>query len=90
MTAPAAADLADLEALADARRRIVGVIDLLGRDELEALELCAHGLVRGRDVYGELRVATDVRDLRAEALEELRDAMIYSAAGLMRLTRGSR
>lgn len=85
MTAP----IDDLEALAERRRRIAGIIELLGPDELDALELCAHGLVRGRDVYGPLDVATDTRDMRAEAAAELRDSMIYSAAGLLRLQRGS-
>lgn len=82
-----AAGVADLEQLAETRLRITGLIDLLGADELAALELCAHGLVRGRDVYGPLVVATDDRNMRDEAIAELRDAMVYSAAGLLRLHR---
>ncbi|MDQ3298950.1 MAG: hypothetical protein M3619_20410 [Myxococcota bacterium] len=79
--------ITELEQLADARLRFAGLVELLGPDELAALELCAHGLVRGRDVYGELDVHTDTRDMRDEAIAELRDAMIYSAAGLLRLQR---
>jgi hypothetical protein len=84
VTAP---DVTAMEQIADRRRSITGLIELLGADELAALELCAHGLVRGRDVYGALDVATDTRDMKAEAIAELRDTMVYAAAGLLRLHR---
>lgn len=81
------ADVAALELLADARGRILAKIELLGLDELEVVEKVADGLVRGRAVYGPLEVATDGRDLAGEAAAELRDAMVYAAAGLLRLRR---
>jgi hypothetical protein len=80
-------DITDLERLADVRLRITGQLELLNMDELEAVELCVHGLVRGRDVYGALHVVTDSRDMKAEAVAELRDTMVYAAAGLLRLHR---
>ena len=82
-----AAAISDLERLVEARLRLAGLAELLGPDELASLELCAHGLVRGRDVYGALNVATDTRDMRSEAIQELRDTMVYAAAGLLRLHR---
>lgn len=81
-------DVANLERVADLRSRIIGQLELLGPDELAATELVIAGLVRGRQVYGELDVATDTRNLAAETREELRDALVYSAAALLRLTRG--
>lgn len=86
-SAPARAT-ADLERVAEARTRLAGLAELLGADELAVLELVAHGLARGRAVYGELVIATDRRDFRAEAGEELRDAIVYSAAELLRVQRG--
>jgi hypothetical protein len=38
--------------------------------------------------YGELRVLQDQRDFRVEAGAELRDALVYVAAELLRLRRG--
>lgn len=87
MTAP---DVTAAERLADLRQRIHGLVELpqLSADELACIELVIHGIVRGREVYGSLDVATDARDMRREALEELRDTMTYSAAAMLRLQRG--
>lgn len=85
MTAP---DLTAAERLADLRCRVAGYLELLGLDELAALELVAQGLARGREVYGELKLEADTRDMRREAMEELRDSMTYTAAALLRLQRG--
>lgn len=73
--------------MSDARARLAALLDQLGPDELAVMEMVAHGLVRGRQVYGELDVATDRRDLHAELGAELRDALVYAAAGLLRLQR---
>lgn len=81
--------IAGLELLADARGRIAGKVALLGADEIDVVEMVIDGLVRGRAVYGELQVAIDNRDLAGEAAAELRDALIYSAAGLLRIRRGT-
>ncbi len=51
------------------------------------LEFVATGLARGRSQYGELRVDADRRDFRAEAVEEVRDALVYLGAQLVRLNR---
>lgn len=59
----------------------------LGRDERAVLVEIAQGLVAGRRVYGELRLARDRRDLEREALEEVRDALVYVGAALVRRRR---
>jgi hypothetical protein len=69
------------------RARIADFLGQLGPDELEVTLLVVEGLARGRIVYGELRVAHDGRDFRAEASAELRDAIVYVAAELLRLRR---
>lgn len=56
----------------------------LGPDELIVLCLVAERLKMGRDRYGDLHIATDPRDFRAEALEEAADGLIYAAVALMR------
>lgn len=86
MTAPAPS-LADLESLAAARGRIVGKLEALGLDELEVVEMVADGLAVGRRAYGELQLAIDERDFATEAAAELRDAMVYAGAGLLRIRR---
>ena len=78
---------ADLEHLADRQARISALVLLLGLDEIAVLELVAHGLARGRTVYGELHLASDARDMTSEASEEIRDALVYLGAQLVRLMR---
>lgn len=80
-------DITALEQIAERRRRIVGLIEILGADELAALELCAQGLARGRETYGELDIDRDRRDFADEAIAELRDTMVYASAALLRLHR---
>lgn len=80
-------NIAAAEQLVEARSRVASLAELLGFDELHVLELVAHGLARGRSVYGELRVATDARDFTNEAIAELRDTMVYVGAQLVRLQR---
>lgn len=70
--------------------RLAGYTVQLGDDELEALVMVAEGLARGRAVYGELHVERDRRDFATEAGEELRDCMVYTAAALLKLRRGTR
>lgn len=59
----------------------------LGEDELEALNSVASGLVTGRRTYGELRVDQDPRNFQKEALEEVRDSLVYLGAQLVKLQR---
>lgn len=61
----------------------------LGSDELEALNAVARGLVTGRHTYGELDVANDPRDFKAEAFQEVRDALVYLGAQLVKLQKGN-
>jgi hypothetical protein len=82
-------DISELERIAGIRSRIAALAELLGPDELAVLELVGNGLARGRTVYGELAIATDRRDFRAEAGDELRDALVYVACELLRLRKGS-
>lgn len=70
----------DLEQLVERVRALEG-------DEREVLALVVDGLERGRPVYGQLDVAGDKRDFEAEALQEVRDAAIYAAAGIVRRRR---
>lgn len=83
-------DVTELERIAELRGRVGGQLALLGLDELAAIELVIAGVVRGRQVYGELCINSDARDFAAETREELRDALVYSAAALLRLNRGGR
>ncbi len=81
------ATLERLERLESARSRVVALVAELGRDEVAVLELIAEGLARGRAIYGELDVAADRRDFVGEARDELRDALVYFGAHLVRLER---
>ena len=60
----------------------------LGRDEREIIIEVAEGLASGRILYGELNLETDDRDFAREAMEEVRDALVYAAAALIRQRRG--
>lgn len=59
----------------------------LGRDELEVVAEVAEGLVAGRTVYGELQIDTDQRDHEREALDELRDGIVYAAVAAIQRRR---
>lgn len=89
MSAEAVADerAVTVAAVLELRARLVAIAEHLGPDELAVLEMIAAGLARGRTTYGELRVDTDRRDFRAEAVEELRDTLVYVAAEVLRLRR---
>jgi hypothetical protein len=52
-------------------------------DELRVIQQVVDGLVRGRDIYGPLQLATDHRNWRAEARAEYRDAAIYEACAML-------
>jgi len=70
----------DVEQLAADIRALKG-------DELELVRLVVDGLGVGRPIYGALDVATDQRDLEAEAIAELRDLITYDFANLLRRLR---
>lgn len=70
--------------------RLADLAALLGPDELEVLIAVAEGIARGRRVYGQLEIDRDRRDFAAEAGAELRDALVYVAAELVRLQRRQR
>ena len=53
------------------------------------LTLIAERLRAGRESYGTLQLATDVRDFAQEALEEAADMAVYAAAGLLKKRRTS-
>ena len=67
------------------RERLLASVDKLGNDELHVLCIIAERLVMGRRQYGELELPTDRRDFAHEALEEVSDALVYAAAGLLRV-----
>ena len=70
-----------------ARARLIADLELLGEDELEVLAEVSNGLVRGRGVYGELRIDADQRDHEREALDELRDGLAYAAIAVVKRRR---
>ncbi len=59
----------------------------LGSDELQVLLQVARGLQSGRKVYGELDVTTEKRNMTKEALEEIRDCLVYVGVKLVQLER---
>ena len=71
------------------RNRLTSISEHLGRDELAVLTLIAERLRAGRESYGTLQLATDVRDFAQEALEEAADMAVYAAAGLLKKRRTS-
>ena len=76
---------APLDILDIARR-----IEALPADEqaivISALEGCENGL----KIYGTMSVDTDRRDWGSEAVEELRDCVVYLTAEVLRLRRQGR
>jgi hypothetical protein len=69
----------------DAARAGLGAIILtLGIDELLVLGRLAERLQKGQAQYGLLHLASDRRSFRAEALEEVLDALIYVECELAR------
>jgi hypothetical protein len=44
--------------------------------------------MRGRQLYGQLDLAVDQRDFTREALDEVRDALVYIGAEIVRLRGG--
>lgn len=82
--APPAAPGVDIEQLVTDVR---AMHELGLADELELLRLVVDGLGVGRPIYGALDVATDQRDLEAEAIAELRDLITYDFANLLRRLR---
>ncbi len=59
----------------------------LNADELAVLVEVAEGLVRGREVYGEMNVTDGRYDYVKEAGEELRDFMAYAGMQSVKLRR---
>lgn len=51
----------------------------LGEDERRVVLLIAQRLLKGQETYALLNVATEKRDMRQEAAEELLDATAYLA-----------
>lgn len=64
--------------------RLITLAERLGSHEVAVLTLIAERLLLGRRCYGDLRLATDRRNFRREALEEAADLAVYAAAGLLR------
>jgi hypothetical protein len=64
--------------------RLVEICAELGADELRVVILVAERLRVGQRRYGRFDVGTDRRDFHHEAIEEVADALVYAACGLMR------
>lgn len=69
---------------ADTAHQLLDVCAELGTEELRVLVLVAERLRVGQRRYGRFDLATDRRDFHHEALEEVADALVYAACGLMR------
>ena len=69
---------------ADTARQLLELCAELGADELRVLLLVAERLRIGQRRYGRFDLVTDRRDFQHESLEEIADAMVYAACGLMR------
>lgn len=68
---------------------LVLLLERMNLDELAVMQEIAHALLgKGRDEYGPLNLATDKRDFRREAAEELRDWLVYDAADKVKRRRG--
>lgn len=80
-------DCRDAEHPPTPRERIAAALASLGPDELEVIATIAERAAMGRRLYGELAIASDRRDLSAEAVEEAADGLFYSAAALVRARR---
>jgi hypothetical protein len=85
--------LADLhteraERATNVRAELIAIAAGLNADELRVLVFVAVRLALGRECYGPLDVASDVRDFKRERAEEIADALVYSAcAELKRVCR---
>jgi hypothetical protein len=60
------------------------LIAQLGDDERAVLQLVAERLHTGQQRYGRFNLAADGRNWHGETLEEIADALVYVACGLMR------
>lgn len=82
----------DADALTDRQRRDVLAHSICARlcddrrtiDEVRVIDIVLGRLEIGADRYGGLRLATDTRDWRAEAAEEVVDMAIYNACDVLR------
>lgn len=70
------------------RTEILLMIRDLNEDELEVVRLVVEGAIKGREVYGPLRVANENRDMADEAMQEVRDGLFYLATQMVRARRG--
>lgn len=62
---------------------LLSYYSLMNADERSVLMSCAKKIVgKGRAEYGTMNLATDTRDLTAEAADELLDAVVYCAMAL--------
>jgi hypothetical protein len=63
---------------------LLAIATKLDTDERAVLQLVAERLLTGQHRYGRFDVATDRRDFRHEAVEEVADALVCAAAALLR------
>jgi hypothetical protein len=61
------------------QKELLDAVAGLGEDELRVLTRIATRLRHGQELYGEVHAATDARDFRLEAREELEDFLVYDA-----------
>lgn len=62
------------------RDDLIGLLDRIAAcspDERAVIERLLDGIEKGRPVYGAMDLATDARDLTAEADDEARDWLVY-------------
>jgi len=64
--------------------RLVEICAEQSADELRVLLLVAERLRIGQRRYGRFNLTTDCRNFEQESIEEVADALVYAACGLMR------
>lgn len=64
---------------------IAQVLRDLNEDELHVVLLVAQGLKDGKEVYGDLELSRENRDMASEGVQELRDCLVYTSAAILKL-----
>ncbi len=69
------------------RNELISMVQCLEPDAVEVLHQQAGRMIIGRKAYGDLNIASDVRDWTEQTVEELLDGMNYLTIELVKLRR---
>lgn len=82
--------LSPIPTRAECEAMLADLVPCANLDELEVLTRIAYRLiVKGRESYGPLHLDGDKRDMKAEALEEAMDGLVYGTADFIKALRGT-